>query len=297
MAGIACGVSRRLIGSALPLSATASPALGDDGGSIRITSAVSSIHPHLMAPGVSAPAEHGQDRMHPVVAQYPFADSAQNSAAQLPRFYGNGTDSPMRGVTSERPPISPPTWGVTAPRSRNLCSSGETNANISVDGSALHAESAQAPSANPSREGTNSAPADSALPMEVENWVGVGFSAPAETHVQHFAVRQTNILSESCLFGDMTQTTLSNTGVAVEATINVAEERHSLYLNASPQAHQQEMESVRRDARAAQEANHFLQDQVLQLQQGALAEAARVTRLRELELAYELQGNEMRTMR
>ena len=72
----------------------------------------------------------------------------------------------------------------------------------------------------------------------------------------------------------------------MEATINVAEERHSLYLNASRQAHQQEMESVRRDARAAQEANQFLLDQVLQLQQGAIAEAARVTRLRELELAY-----------
>ena len=94
----------------------------------------------------------------------------------------------------------------------------------------------------------------------------------------------------------MTQTTLNNTRVAVEATINVAEERHSLYLNASLQAHQQEMESVRRDARAAQEANQFLQDQVLQLQHGAIAEAARVTRLRDLELAYELQGNEMRAM-
>ncbi len=280
-------------GSALPLSATAPPALGDDGGSIRITSAVSSIH--TPAPGVSAPAERGQER-HAVTGQHPLAP-AQNSAAQCPQFYiGDDTDSLMRGVTAERPPISPPTWGVTVPLSRNVGSNGGAIATHPVDGSALHAESAQGPSANPSWEGTNSAPADSALPMEVENWVGVGFSAPAETHIQHFVANQTNILNESCLFGDMTQTTLNNTRVAVEATINVAEERHSLYLNASLQAHQQAMESVRRDARAAQEANQLLQDQVLQLQQGAIAEAARATRLHELELAYELQGNEMRTM-
>ena len=64
-------------------------------------------------------------------------------------------------------------------------------------------------------------------------------SAPAETHIQNFVVNQTNILNESCLFGDITQTTLNNTRVAVEATINVAEERHSQYLNASLQAQRQ----------------------------------------------------------
>ncbi len=70
-------------GSALPLSATAPPALGDDGGSIRITSAVSTIHPP--APGVSAPAERRQER-HPVTGQHPVAP-APNSAAQCPQFH------------------------------------------------------------------------------------------------------------------------------------------------------------------------------------------------------------------
>ena len=67
-------------------------------------------------------------------------------------------------------------------------------------------------------------------------------------------------------------------------------------INASFHAHRQEMESVKRDARAAREANQSLQDLVLRLQQGVDAEAARATRLRELELAFELQGNGMRTM-
>ena len=56
------------------------------------------------------------------------------------------------------------------------------------------------------------------------------------------------------------------------------------------------MESVKRDARAAREANQSLQDLVLRLQQGQDAEAARATRRRELEIALELQGNELRTM-
>ncbi len=252
-----------------------------------------------MAPGVSAPAEHGQDRMHPVTGQHPSADSAQNSAAPFPRFYGGDiTDSPMRGVTAERPPISGPTWDVTVGPSRNVSGHVKTTADFPVGGSFPHAESitAQGPLADHSGDGTSSAPADSALPMDVDNWYGSGFSAPAETHIQNFVVSQTSILNESCLFGDITQTTLNNTRVAVEATINVAEERHSLYLTASLLAHQQEMETARRDARAAQEANPSLQNQVLQLQHGALAEAARATRLRELELANELQGNEMRTM-
>ncbi len=46
------------------------------------------------------------------------------------------------------------------------------------------------------------------------------------------------------------------------------------------------MDSVKRDARAAREANQSLQDLVLRLQQGSDAEAARATRLRELELAF-----------
>ena len=56
------------------------------------------------------------------------------------------------------------------------------------------------------------------------------------------------------------------------------------------------MESVRRDARAAQEANTALQEMVFRLQHGDSAEVARTTRLRELELAFELQSNEIRAM-
>ena len=107
-------------------------------------------------------------------------------------------------------------------------------------------------------------------------------------------VSQTNILNEACVFGNInTQQVLSDTRIAVETTINVAEERHSQVINASFHAHQQEMESVKRDARAAREASQPLQDLVLRLQHGSDAEAARAARLRELALAFELQGNEM----
>jgi hypothetical protein len=86
------------------------------------------------------------------------------------------------------------------------------------------------------------------------------------------------------------QQVLNDTRIAVETAINVAEERQSQVINASVHAHHQEMESVRRDARPACEANKSLQDLVLRLQQGQDAEAARATRL------LELQGNEMRTV-
>ncbi len=68
------------------------------------------------------------------------------------------------------------------------------------------------------------------------------------------------------------------------------------------------MESVRREARAtqeanvalqraAQEANKAFQEMVFRLQHGDSAEVARTTRLRELERAFELQSNEMSIMR
>ncbi len=89
--------------------------------------------------------------------------------------------------------------------------------------------------------------------------------------------------------------------------MSVAEERHSTVLNASVSAYQQEVESARRDARAAYEVNKSLHDTVLRLQQdrdaeilrlrqGQDAEAARATRLRELEQAFELQANQLLTM-
>ena len=111
-------------------------------------------------------------------------------------------------------------------------------------------------------------------------------SATAGASFPNIVVNQTNILNEACVFGNVTQATLHDTRVAVETTIHVAEERHQQVIYASNHAHQQEMESVRRDARAAQEANKSLQEMVLRLQHGDSAEFARATRLRELELAF-----------
>ena len=56
-----------------------------------------------------------------------------------------------------------------------------------------------------------------------------------------------------------TRRILNGTRIAVENTTSAAEERH---------AHRKEMESMRRDARAACEANLSLQGLVLRLQQG-----------------------------
>ncbi len=98
------------------------------------------------------------------------------------------------------------------------------------------------------------------------------------------------------MFVNVTQATLHDLRVAVQTAIHVAEERHQQVIYASSRAHQQEMESVRRDARAVQEANKSLQEMVPRLQHGGSAEVARTTRLRELEIAFELQSNEIRTM-
>ena len=132
--------------------------------------------------------------------------------------------------------------------------------------------------------------------MEVETWAGVEPSAPAGANFQNIVVSQTNVLNEACVFGNVTQMTLHDTRVAVETTIHVAEERHQQVSYASSHAHQQDMESVRRDARAAQEASKPLQEMVFHLQHGDSTDVARTTRLRELELAFELQSNEIRAM-
>ena len=70
--------------------------------------------------------------------------------------------------------------------------------------------------------------------MEVETWVGIEPSAQAGASFQNIVVNQTNILNEACVFGNAdTQQILNDTRVAVETTINVAEERHSKVINAS----------------------------------------------------------------
>ena len=81
----------------------------------------------------------------------------------------------------------------------------------------------------------------------------------------------------------------NHTAVAVEATIQVAEERHSVVGN----THHYEMEDARQSARVAHETNKQLQELVLRLQDQANADSARVDRLRELEIAFDIQCNEV----
>ncbi len=224
---------------------------------------------------VSASAGHGQGGRDSGSVQ-----SAPNSVAPFPLFTGGATaDFSVDGGATAKFPMD-----------------GGANAKFPIDGFELPRESSHGLAPNTPWKEENSASAGSFLPMEVDNWVGIEPSASAGANFQNFVVRQTIVFSEACVFGNVTQTTLHDTRVAVETTIHVAEERHQQVVNASFQAHQQEMESVRRDARAAQEANKSLQEMVLRLQHGASTEAARSTRLRELEIAFEIQSNEMQTM-
>ena len=61
--------------------------------------------------------------------------------------------------------------------------------------------------------------------------------------------------------------------------------------------HHSEMESVRYYERVALEANKQLQELGLRLQHGASADSARADRLREIEIAFDIQSNEIATMK
>ena len=61
--------------------------------------------------------------------------------------------------------------------------------------------------------------------------------------------------------------------------------------------HHSEMESVRHYERVALEANKQLQELGLRLQHGASTDSARADRLRELEIAFNIQNNEVQTLR
>ncbi len=83
----------------------------------------------------------------------------------------------------------------------------------------------------------------------------------------------------------------------METTIHVAEERHHAVISAANHAHPQEMENVRREAEnVRREAHNALQELASRYKREDQAEVARNTRLRELELAFELQGNEVRAL-
>ena len=80
----------------------------------------------------------------------------------------------------------------------------------------------------------------------------------------------------------------------METTIHVTEERHQAYISAANHARHQEMESVRREAHnALHEAHNALHEQASRHAWEAQADVARNTRLRELELAFELQRNDL----
>ena len=148
------------------------------------------------------------------------------------------------------------------------------------------------------------AKASPSLRMEEETWVGDVPAAKAGAF-PNLVVNQTNIHNDGCVFGNMTRHSHQEARVAVDPTIHVAEERHQAYISAANHAHLQEMEHVRREASHAhhqemenmrREAQHALQEMASRHVREDQAEVARNTRLRELELAFELQGNEMRTL-
>jgi hypothetical protein len=99
----------------------------------------------------------------------------------------------------------------------------------------------------------------------------------------------------------MTQN-ISDTRIAVETTVLVAEERHTAYVNAANHSHQQEIEGMRRSAQDAllQQAHQHAVDisaRALATAEATKTLAARDSRLRELELALELRENELATVR
>ncbi len=75
---------------------------------------------------------------------------------------------------------------------------------------------------NPSCAGASTEQSGMSQPMDVDLSGGIGFST---TNTQNFVVNQTNILNESCVFGNVSNQAVANhTAVAVGATMQVAEE-------------------------------------------------------------------------
>ncbi len=120
--------------------------------------------------------------------------------------------------------------------------------------------------------------------MEVDLVGGAMF---ATSNTQNFVLSQTNILNESCVFGNVSNQAIANhTAVAVGATIQVAEERHSVVVA----NHYSELEQ------ASLVIRHF-QELALRQQGQAAAHSAQADRLREIEIAFDIQNNEIATMK
>jgi hypothetical protein len=115
----------------------------------------------------------------------------------------------------------------------------------------------------------------------------VGGAVFASSNTQNFVLSQMNILTESCVFGNVSNQAVANhTAVAVGATIQVAEERHSIVVA----NHCSELEQ------ANLLIKHF-QELALRQQGEAAAHSAQASRLREIEIAYDIQNNEIATMK
>ena len=293
-------------GSALPLTATSRLSVPDGGGSIRITDSVSSIHAHH--------AHHGQGGH-----DYSAGDqSARNSAAShsgSPHTLFRPTGQPGVGqgendrsahssVVAPRVASAFPTYGRESDDTDVGCN-GWTIAKKSTGVQRAPRELRPDVLSNPSFAGASTEQSGMSQPMYVDLSGGIGVST---TNTQNFIVNQTNILSESCVFGNVRNQAVANhTAVDVGATMQVAEERHSVVVN----THHYEMEDARQNARVAQEINKQLQELVLRLQDKAnadsarvdrlrdrlqnkaTADSARVDRLRELEIAFDIQNNEV----
>jgi hypothetical protein len=239
---------------------------------------------------VSVLTEHGTGGGNSAAAQ-----RVAPAAVPVPTLYSGYTtaDPPVSGVTVGPSPNFGVASGPSPIWSPTRCN-GEALANLSPNVFQTSVESPPGPSPANSWKAENR---HSALPMDVESWLGIGPADNPAANFQSIVVNQTNVLNEACVFGNVNnQQVVNEARIAVDTTMNFAEERHSTVLNASVFAYQQEVDSARRDARAAHEVNKSLHDTVLRLQQDREADAARATRYRELEQAFELQCNQLLVM-
>ena len=135
-----------------------------------------------------------------------------------------------------------------------------------------------------SADGASTGPPVMLPAMEVDL---VGSAMFASSNTRNFVLSQMNILTESCVFGNVSNQAVANhTAVAVGATIQVAEERHSVVVA----NHYSEL------GQANLLIKHF-QELALRQQGEAAAHAAQASRLREMEIAYDIQTNELSTMK
>ena len=252
-------------GSALPLHAAPSQLVPDDGGSKNITSAVSSITAHHGA------KEHyiGDDLSCPPDARHFLSPSYVAGALSE----SSETRPGESRIRSAFPQLHSPDKGYNGwTLAKNSAGSSVVPADVRPDGAAR-------PS---SANGTTAGSPVLSPNMEVDM---IGSAVFASCNTQNIVVNQTNIKNDSCVFGNVSHQTVANqTAVAVDATILVAEQRHSVVVA----HHSSELEQ-------ANSVIKLFQDLTLRHQGEAAAYAAQASRLREMEIAYDIQTNELST--